>query len=61
MSNAKLSTPTHAGKWFEIPATDLVQSQAFYEAVLQHRLRHEVMGPDTIAVAGNRVGLHALA
>jgi hypothetical protein len=50
MSDTKLSTPAHAGKWFEIPAPDLAQSQAFYETVLQRRLRHEVMGPNTIAV-----------
>ena len=50
MSNATVSTPAHAGKWFEIPAPDLAQSQAFYETVLQRRLRHEVMGPNTIAV-----------
>jgi len=50
MSNAELSTPTHAGKWFEIPAPDLARSQAFFETVLQRRLRHEVMGPNTIAV-----------
>ncbi len=50
MSDAHVSTPAHAGKWFEIPAPDLERSQAFYESVLQRPLRHEVMGPNTIAV-----------
>jgi len=50
MSNPSTSTPTHAGKWFEIPAPQLDKSQAFYETVLQRKLRHEVMGPNTIAV-----------
>lgn len=81
MSHPVTPTPAHAGKWFEIPAPELDKSQAFYETVLQRKLRHEVMGPNTIAVfpyadggasglgfiahildvAGNRVGLHALA
>ncbi len=50
MTNANISTPNHAGKWFEIPAPALEQSQAFYETILQRRLRREVMGPNTIAV-----------
>lgn len=50
MSNALVSTPSHAGTWFEIPAPDLAQSQAFFETVLQRRLCHEVMGHNTIAV-----------
>lgn len=54
MSNATNTTPNttpaHAGKWFEIPASNLEQSQAFYETVLQRSLRREVMGPNTIAV-----------
>lgn len=54
MSNANpisiTQQPAHAGKWFEIPSPDLAKSQTFYEAVLQRSLRHEVMGPNTIAV-----------
>ena len=50
MSHPATPTPTHAGKWFEIPAPALDKSQAFYETVLQRKLRHEVMGPNTIAV-----------
>jgi predicted enzyme related to lactoylglutathione lyase len=50
MSNTPSSTPTHAGKWFEIPAPDLEHSQTFYQTVLQRSLRREVMGPNTIAV-----------
>lgn len=44
------NTPAHAITWFEIPASDIAQSQAFYEAVLQRSLRREVMGPNTLAV-----------
>lgn len=43
-------TPAHAVAWFEIPATDIAQSQAFYETVLQRSLRREAMGPNTLAV-----------
>lgn len=50
MSHSNVPTPAHAGKWFEIPAPQLEQSQKFYETVLQRSLRREVMGPNTIAV-----------
>ena len=50
MSHPVTPTPAHAGKWFEIPAPELDKSQAFYEKVLQRKLRHEVLGPNTIAV-----------
>ncbi len=44
------NTATHAATWFEIPATDIDRSQAFFEAVLQRSLRREVMGTNTLAV-----------
>ena len=50
MPNANVSTPAHAVAWFEIPATDIDRSQAFFETVLQRSLRREVMGPNTLAV-----------
>jgi len=43
-------TPAQAATWFEIPAPDLAQSQAFYEAMLGRHLRRETMGPHTLAV-----------
>ena len=36
--------------WFEIPVTDLVRAQAFYEAVMAAPLRREAMGPSQGAV-----------
>ncbi len=36
--------------WFEIPTTNLTQSQAFYESVLACTLRPEAMGPSQGAV-----------
>ena len=50
MAHPVTPTPAHAGKWFEIPAPELDKSQAFYETVLQRKLRQEVIGPNTIAV-----------
>ncbi|MBK9442545.1 MAG: VOC family protein [Comamonadaceae bacterium] len=40
----------NALSWFEIPTTQLVQAQAFFEAVLQHPMRREAMGPSQGAV-----------
>jgi predicted enzyme related to lactoylglutathione lyase len=36
--------------WFEIPSTDLNKAQAFYEAVLECKMRREPMGPSQGAV-----------
>ena len=36
--------------WFEIPVVHLAKAQAFYEAVLQCKLRPEAMGPSEGAV-----------
>jgi predicted enzyme related to lactoylglutathione lyase len=36
--------------WFEIPSTELNKAQAFYEAVLECKLRREAMGPSEGAV-----------
>lgn len=36
--------------WFEIPSTQLNQAQAFYEAVLNCKMRREPMGPSEGAV-----------
>lgn len=36
--------------WFEIPTTKLDAAQRFYEAVLQHPMRREPMGPSEGAV-----------
>jgi uncharacterized protein len=40
----------NAISWFEIPATDLNKAQAFYEAMLECKLRREPMGPSEGAV-----------
>jgi len=40
----------NAISWFEIPATDLNKAQAFYEAVLECKMRREPMGPSEGAV-----------
>ena len=40
----------NAISWFEIPATDLNRAQAFYEAVLECKMRREPMGPSEGAV-----------
>ena len=40
----------NAISWFEIPATDLNKPQAFYEAVLECKMRREPMGPSEGAV-----------
>jgi predicted enzyme related to lactoylglutathione lyase len=36
--------------WFEIPSTELNKAQAFYEAVLECKMRREPMGPSQGAV-----------
>lgn len=36
--------------WFEIPSTQLDKAQAFYEAVLECKMRREPMGPSEGAV-----------
>lgn len=36
--------------WFEIPVADLDRAQAFYENVLDRKLRRESMGGDALAV-----------
>ena len=36
--------------WFEIPSTQLDRAQAFYEAVLNCKMRREAMGPSEGAV-----------
>jgi len=43
-------TITHAANWFEIPTAKLPEAQAFYEAVLDRRLRRESLGPFELAV-----------
>ena len=40
----------NAISWFEIPSTQLDKAQAFYEAVLDCKLRREAMGPSQGAV-----------
>ena len=40
----------NAVSWFEIPSTQLDKAQAFYEAVLDCKLRRETMGPSEGAV-----------
>ncbi len=40
----------NAISWFEIPSTQLDQAQAFYEAVLDCKMRRESMGPSEGAV-----------
>ena len=40
----------NAISWFEIPSTQLDQTQAFYEAVLDCKMRREAMGPSEGAV-----------
>jgi len=40
----------NAISWFEIPATDLNKAQAFYEAMLECKMRREAMGPSEGAV-----------
>jgi len=41
---------TNAISWFEIPVTDLDRAQAFYETVLDRKLRRENLGGGTLAV-----------
>lgn len=40
----------NAISWFEIPSTQLDRAQAFYETVLNCRMRREPMGPAESAV-----------
>ena len=40
----------NAISWFEIPSTQLDKAQAFYEAVLDCKMRREAMGPSQGAV-----------
>lgn len=40
----------NAISWFEIPSTQIDRAQAFYEAVLNSKLRREPMGPSEGAV-----------
>jgi uncharacterized protein len=40
----------NAISWFEIPSTQLDKAQAFYEAVLECKMRREAMGPSEGAV-----------
>lgn len=40
----------NAISWFEIPSTELNKAQAFYEAVLNCKMRREPMGPSEGAV-----------
>jgi predicted enzyme related to lactoylglutathione lyase len=40
----------NALSWFEIPCIQLDRSQAFYEAVLNSKMRRESMGPSVGAV-----------
>ena len=40
----------NAISWFEIPSTQLDQAQAFYETVLDCKMRREPMGPSEGAV-----------
>ncbi|SDN64113.1 VOC family protein [Polaromonas sp. JS666] len=40
----------NAVTWFEIPSTQLDKAQAFYEAVLECKMRREPMGPSEGAV-----------
>ena len=41
---------TNAISWFEIPVIDLDRAQAFYETVLDRKLRRENLGGGTLAV-----------
>lgn len=40
----------NAISWFELPSTQLDKAQAFYEAVLDCKMRRETMGPSEGAV-----------
>ena len=40
----------NAISWFEIPSTELNKAQAFYEVVLECKMRREPMGPSQGAV-----------
>lgn len=51
------ATPTHAIRWFEIPALDLERAQRFYEAVLGTSLRRERIGSETMAIFASTGGV----
>jgi len=40
----------NALSWFEIPTDDLARATQFYSKALGHTLRHETMGPNTLAI-----------
>ena len=46
----------NAISWFEIPSTQLDRAQAFYEAVLNCKMRREAMGPSEGAIFPYRAG-----
>ena len=50
MTNPASTTSRNAITWFEIGATNLSRSQAFYETVLACNMRPEAMGPSQGAV-----------
>ena len=50
MTSATTSTPKNAIAWFEIPTRQLARAQAFYEAVLDRKMKPENMGPSEGAV-----------
>ncbi len=50
MTNPANTTSRNAISWFEIGATNLSRSQAFYETVLACTMRLEAMGPSQGAV-----------
>ena len=46
----------NAISWFEIPSTQLDRAQAFYEAVLNCKMRREAMGPSDGAIFPYQAG-----
>lgn len=60
LTTAQTTSPQHAITWFEIPVTDLVRAQTFYETLLGASLRREVLGPEELAVfptSGGEAGI----
>jgi len=53
------ATPANVAVWFEIPVSDMNRAKAFYEAVLQTKLKDENSGPNPMAVfpAGGEPGV----
>lgn len=45
-----IATPANVAVWFEIPVSDMDRAKAFYEAVLQTKLKDENTGPNPMAV-----------